>query len=387
MAVNTTVQVTMPQMGESVTEGTVLEWHKQEGDTVEADEILVEISTDKVDAEVPSPAAGTVVKIHVAEGDTVEVGAVLAEIAADQRRSAAAASGPSDGGDDAPPGRPPGTEADGGEIVDIVTPAGGESVTEGTILEWAVKVGDAVDDGETIVEISTDKVDMELPAPAGGHDHRDPRRGGRHRHGRPGHRAHAGRRRRGRADAAPRRGTGAARRGTDAERAAPSPTTPRSPPSPPASPPPRASTSARVAGTGPRRAHHQGRRARAKNGDASGAPPPPATADGSATLLKGGAAMLARYMDESRSIPTATSFRTITVTAMDARRKQLKDARPEGLLHPPDRLRDRPGRAARHAGHGPPLRRGATASRTASTTARQPRHRRRRREEGRHAAR
>src|ERR671932_767896 len=81
MAVNTTVQVTLPQMGESVTEGTVLEWHKQEGERVEADEVLVEISTDKVDAEVPAPASGTVVKIHAAEGDTVSVGAVLAEIA------------------------------------------------------------------------------------------------------------------------------------------------------------------------------------------------------------------------------------------------------------------------------------------------------------------
>src|ERR671924_998002 len=81
MAVNTTVQVTMPQMGDSVSEGTVLEWHKQEGDQVQADEVLVEISTDKVDAEVPAPTAGTVAKIHAAEGDTVTVGAVLAEIA------------------------------------------------------------------------------------------------------------------------------------------------------------------------------------------------------------------------------------------------------------------------------------------------------------------
>src|SRR3954452_23405958 len=81
MAVDTTVQVTLPQMGESVTEGTVLEWHKQEGDHVEADEVIVEVSTDKVDAEVPAPASGTVAKIHAAEGDTVQVGAVLAEIA------------------------------------------------------------------------------------------------------------------------------------------------------------------------------------------------------------------------------------------------------------------------------------------------------------------
>src|ERR1700716_3543770 len=81
MAVNTTVQVTMPQMGDSVTEGTVLEWHKQEGDAVAADETIVEISTDKVDAEVPAPADGTLVKIHAAKGDTVPVGALLAEIA------------------------------------------------------------------------------------------------------------------------------------------------------------------------------------------------------------------------------------------------------------------------------------------------------------------
>src|SRR3954464_5575547 len=200
MAVNTTVQVTLPQMGESVTEGTVLEWHKQEGDSVEADEILVEISTDKVDAEVPSPASGTVVKIHAAEGDTVDVGAVLAEIATENGAAPAAAAMPEapvaepaadgrgaggaepagEGGEpggqapsDAPTEAPPqadgdGQPATGGEVVDIVTPAGGESVTEGTILEWSVKVGDAVEDGQAVVEISTDKVDMELPAPMAG---------------------------------------------------------------------------------------------------------------------------------------------------------------------------------------------------------------------------
>src|SRR5436309_5283840 len=83
MSVSTgTVQVVMPAMGDSVAEGTVLEWHKQEGDSVEADETIVEISTDKVDAEVPAPATGTVTKIHAAEGDTVSVGALLAEISA-----------------------------------------------------------------------------------------------------------------------------------------------------------------------------------------------------------------------------------------------------------------------------------------------------------------
>src|SRR6516225_414657 len=82
MAVETsTVQVVMPAMGDSVAEGTVLEWHKQEGDQVAADETVVEISTDKVDAEVPAPVSGTLVKIHAAEGETVAVGAPLAEIA------------------------------------------------------------------------------------------------------------------------------------------------------------------------------------------------------------------------------------------------------------------------------------------------------------------
>jgi 2-oxoglutarate decarboxylase len=190
MAVNTTVQVTLPQMGESVTEGTVLEWHKQEGERVEADEVLVEISTDKVDAEVPAPASGTVVKIHAAEGDTVSVGAVLAEIATENGAAPAVAGGngdspvaeaaPEAAGPEAPappapaaseaaaPEPPTPTAAPTGDIVDIVTPAGGESVTEGTILEWAVKVGDSVEDGQTVVELSTDKVDMELPAPSAG---------------------------------------------------------------------------------------------------------------------------------------------------------------------------------------------------------------------------
>ena len=132
MAVNTTVEVVMPAMGESVTEGTILEWHKQEGDTVAADETLVEISTDKVDAEVPSPASGTVVKIHFAEGDTVAVGAVLAEIAPANgdgavRRRRRRPTSP----------RPGAETAAEAQIVDITMPPMGESVTEGTILEWA----------------------------------------------------------------------------------------------------------------------------------------------------------------------------------------------------------------------------------------------------------
>src|SRR5690348_8605807 len=127
MAVETTTQVTMPAMGESVTEGTVLTWLKQEGDHVEADDPLVEVSTDKVDAEVPAPVSGVLAKIHVQEGDTIQVGQLLAEIGGNGAGPAAPAT-PADAGAEAP------AEA---EIVDIVTPTGGESVTEGTILEWA----------------------------------------------------------------------------------------------------------------------------------------------------------------------------------------------------------------------------------------------------------
>src|SRR5918996_787495 len=152
MAVNTTVEVVMPPMGDSVSEGSILEWHKQEGDEVSEDETLVEISTDKVDAEVPAPVSGTIVKIHAAEGDTVGVGSVLAEIAP--------------GGNGAAPPAP--SEAPAATTVEIAMPAMGESVSEGTILEWAKQPGDEVEEDETIVEISTDKVDAEVPAPASG---------------------------------------------------------------------------------------------------------------------------------------------------------------------------------------------------------------------------
>src|SRR5215211_7525031 len=162
MAVDTTVQVVMPAMGDSVSEGTVLEWHKQEGDHVSEDETIVEISTDKVDAEVPSPAAGTVVKVHVAEGDTVTVGEVLAEI------SLTNGAAPAPDAPDAEAAPAEAAPAPEGEPVDITMPAMGESVSEGVILEWAKQPGDAVEEDETIVEISTDKVDAEVPAPASG---------------------------------------------------------------------------------------------------------------------------------------------------------------------------------------------------------------------------
>src|SRR3954452_23899232 len=155
MAVNTTVEVVMPPMGDSVSEGSILEWHKQEGDEVSEDETLVEISTDKVAAEVPSPVSGTVVKIHAAEGYTVGVGSVLAEIAPGENGA-----GPALEADDEAPS--------GGTVIEIEMPAMGESVSEGTILEWTKQPGDSVAEDETIVEISTDKVDAEVPAPSAG---------------------------------------------------------------------------------------------------------------------------------------------------------------------------------------------------------------------------
>src|SRR4051794_31560235 len=140
----TTVQITMPQMGESVTEGTVLEWRKQVGERVEADEPIVELSTDKVDAEVPAPAAGTLSKILVEPDETVEVGQVLGEI---------------ETGDAPEPA---------GELVDVTFPEMGDSVSEGTVLEWLKQVGDSVDIDDPLVEISTDKVDAEVPSPTAG---------------------------------------------------------------------------------------------------------------------------------------------------------------------------------------------------------------------------
>src|SRR3954454_6720161 len=153
----TSVQITMPQMGESVTEGTVLGWLKQVGDRVEADEPLVEISTDKVDAEVPAPTGGTLVRIMAEADETVQVGSVLGEIEPDEGNGAAPAT----------PGAPE-ADAPEGEPVDVAFPEMGDSVAEGTILEWRVKVGDSVAVDDPLVEISTDKVDAEVPSPVSG---------------------------------------------------------------------------------------------------------------------------------------------------------------------------------------------------------------------------
>jgi len=220
MAVNTTIEVTLPAMGESVTEGTVLEWHKREGEFIAEDELLVEISTDKVDAEVPAPVGGTLVKIHFAEGDTVGVGAVLAEIATTNGSGSTQVATP-----EAEPAR---EDADGASSNGEAANGGAPSSLPISPVARRVAAAEGVDLQEV-------------------------------------------------------HGSGPAGRITKADVLA--------------------------ARTGPPPA-----------ADSASQPPP------GATLLKGGAAMLARYMEESRSVPSATSLRTMTVTAMNARRNELKAA-------------------------------------------------------------
>ena len=167
--------VTMPALGESVTEGTVTTWLKQVGDTVELDEPIVEVSTDKVDSEVPSPVAGVLLEILVPEDETVEVGTEIARIgdaseasaapAASAAAPVAAPAAPVAAPVEAPAGAPAAAPAQGTEVR---MPALGESVTEGTVTTWLKSVGDAVDADEPLLEVSTDKVDSEVPSPVAG---------------------------------------------------------------------------------------------------------------------------------------------------------------------------------------------------------------------------
>src|SRR5680860_963964 len=188
-----TMQIEMPAMGESVTEGTVLEWHVAEGDTVSEGDTIVEVSTDKVDAEVPAPSGGTITRILKGEDEEVKVGEALAEFEPGEGGSGNGASAeagddtdgspaggtgegdadigggadaPDEQGDDGSPGGP--DDSGSGEEIEVTMPEMGESVTEGTVLEYHVAVGDSVSEGDTIVEVSTDKVDAEVPSPSGG---------------------------------------------------------------------------------------------------------------------------------------------------------------------------------------------------------------------------
>ena len=189
-------EVVMPQMGESITEGTLTKWLKKVGDTVQRDEPLFEISTDKVDAEIPSPAAGTLTEIKVAEGATVQINTVVAIIGDGAGAAApapAAAAAPSQVSE-ARPGAPsapaaatpapapvatpaPSAPSSMGNVerstdnaagTEIPMPQMGESITEGTITKWLKQVGETVQRDEPLFEISTDKVDAEIPSPVAG---------------------------------------------------------------------------------------------------------------------------------------------------------------------------------------------------------------------------
>jgi multifunctional 2-oxoglutarate metabolism enzyme len=345
----TTVQITMPQMGESVTEGTVLEWLKQVGDHVEVDDPLVEISTDKVDAEVPSPAAGTLVKIFAEPDSTVEVGAVLGEIetdgdapaaerapapeAPDAEASEPAAAEPA-AAEPAEPaaGEPSEPPAGGdGEVVDVAFPEMGDSVAEGTVLEWRVKPGDSVAVDDPLVEISTDKVDAEVPSPVAGTVQEilvGP-------------------------DETVAVGAILCRIGAGAapEAAADGPVQPEAKETRPAEAPAAAGNGANatpvaariasahgldidsITGSGPRgRVTKEDVLAAVEGNGApeAAADEAPAAEKASAGAevkpIRGPAATLVKFMNESRSIPTATSFRTLTVDVLDSRRKELKEA-------------------------------------------------------------
>ncbi|WZH36438.1 MAG: 2-oxoglutarate dehydrogenase, E2 component, dihydrolipoamide succinyltransferase [Microbacterium enclense] len=180
--------VVLPALGESVTEGTVTRWLKQVGDTVQEDEGLLEISTDKVDTEIPSPVSGVIEEILVQEDETVEVGAVLAKIGdgsgasasddapeaapaaqeeAPAQEAAPAEAAPAEAAPAEAPAAAPAPAASG-DATDVKLPELGESVTEGTVTRWLKAVGDDVAVDEPLLEISTDKVDTEIPSPVAG---------------------------------------------------------------------------------------------------------------------------------------------------------------------------------------------------------------------------
>jgi 2-oxoglutarate dehydrogenase E1 component len=230
MGVDTTVEVTMPAMGDSVTEGIVLEWHKNEGEQIGENETLVEISTDKVDTEIPSPTSGVVTKILAGEGDTIEVGGVLAEIRPDD---GAAQSNGSNGGDKVAAAAP-------SETVTKAPPAATTNGTSPPTVETDANASPVAQRAAQVLNVDLEKI----------------------------------------------KGTGPAGRIFKADV---------------------------IAAT--------------KNGTSAAAP---ATGElpeeAKRTALRGASGILAKYMDESLSVPTATSFRTLTVSTLDTRRKALKAA-------------------------------------------------------------
>ena len=371
MATRTTVQITMPQMGESVTEGTILEWLKQVGDEIARDEGVVEISTDKVDTEVPAPAAGTLTTIAVQPDETVPVGTVLGEIETDGDRGVtaagnggapensdpdarptapgdggaeeeAAAQAPGEFGSDSERKGPAGAATDvDADVVELEMPQMGESVTEGTILEWLKQVGDEVERDEGVVEVSTDKVDTEVPAPATGRiveilvqsDETVPvgtpmcrialaagaRTGGRDGAG------------------AGTAGLPAPDQATADEDGQPLSVASDHAPATPVAQRIAAAHGidlASVSGSGPRGRVTKDDVLAAVQDDGAGdsaaahgaQPASAASTQPQRRPIRGPAATAVRFMDESRTLPTATSFRTVPVDVLDDRRRVLKEA-------------------------------------------------------------
>ncbi|MEZ5080413.1 MAG: multifunctional oxoglutarate decarboxylase/oxoglutarate dehydrogenase thiamine pyrophosphate-binding subunit/dihydrolipoyllysine-residue succinyltransferase subunit [Thermoleophilia bacterium] len=310
-------EVVLPELGESVTEGTIVEWRVSEGDTVEAGDVLLDLTTDKVDVEVPAPVGGVIRELLAHAGDTVEVGALLARI---------------DAGGDAPAAVPAPSTADAGagdsadgngevELVPVRLPEM-ESIVEGTLIEWLKQPGDAVTMDEDLAEISTDKVDAPVPCPVEGVLHSIlVQEGETFPITDPICMVAVG------AGAAAAGSTTPSSGATGNGAAAPAASAPPSSNGGPATPVARQLAAnlgvdlAAVAGSGPGGMVNRADVEKAADSPASAAPAGPAgeTAD----QLKGPAAVLARYMDESLTIPTATSFRTLSVSTLDAERKAI----------------------------------------------------------------
>ncbi|MGE4175168.1 MAG: multifunctional oxoglutarate decarboxylase/oxoglutarate dehydrogenase thiamine pyrophosphate-binding subunit/dihydrolipoyllysine-residue succinyltransferase subunit [Thermoleophilia bacterium] len=352
-----TVKVLLPELGESVTEGVVVEWRVKEGDAVAAGDTLLDVTTDKVDVEVPAPAAGTVARIVAAPGETVEVGALLAELSTGDGGAPAPDGGnggaPAAAEPEAPvaelaaapaaeeaaapaPEAPaePAEPAEPGQMVPIVLPDM-ESVTEGTVVEWRVAVGEAVEAEQILLEVSTDKVDLEVPAPAAGRlASIDVEAGATFTVGQPLGHVEAG-------------AAGAASAPAPAaaapEQAGPGPAAAGNGQAPAGAAVewPKISPIARrlalehgidpgtLTGTGAAGMIRKEDVVAAASGAAAPAPAAPAKAAAApaageeAVPLRGPAAALAGYMDQSLSIPTATSFRTVGVGTLEAQRKRI----------------------------------------------------------------
>jgi len=361
MTSSATVEIQMPQMGESVTEGTVLEWRKHEGEFVEEGETVVEVSTDKVDAEVPAPASGVIRRILKAEDDTIEVGGVLAELdpgGSPSGDGASANGAPTQAESERAEREPgPGLTAEGGgegdqdlgegpiesgpsdtgegvtareaeaagEAIEIRMPEMGESVTEGTVLEWHKREGDSVGEGETVVEVSTDKVDAEVPAPASGTITKLLVQ--------PDETVSVGQAlaEMVAAGAATAQAPSKERRVSEAEAARPAEPSPRGDGEARVSPVARRIAAAigidltAVKGSGPGGKVTKADVLAAGDGRGAAALAPQAPPAGEAKPLRGPAAMLAHAMGESLSVPTATSFRTVAVDVIDAKRKALNE--------------------------------------------------------------